>query len=341
MPQGYPRNVKSLLPDDLVLGMMRSDLTVTPSRIARLQGTLGSALVHAGRLSERFGNRLARRGTSAIGSLFPDGLVGLRPTPSGTPFSFPLGDGYYANLLHPDGALEPELAALVLNIITQEPMLVIDGGSNRGFFVSLTASMGPHIIAIEAAEDLINWVQVNSKISTSGATIVHAALWSKDNQEMEFRSHPRLHPGGGLAATEIARDRDKGWTRKPVKTVTIDSLIAAHRAKYQLAPPTILLKLDVEGAELNALQGAKKALESGNIVVAYEQHSRSPNRGSFELLKGLGYSQWLIDDGLKAIADFGRLESLPKEKPRGYNVVAARPGRLTELILAGNADLSS
>ena len=92
-----------------------------------------------------------------------------------------------------------------------------------------------------------------------------------------------------------------------VDVVAIDALVATGDL-----PPPDLMKLDVEGAELAALEGARAALRTSAPVLVVAVHGSSKADRCIGLLEGLGYVvSWLGSgprDGL------GELIALPPSR---------------------------
>ena len=73
----------------------------------------------------------------------------------------------------------------------------------------------------------------------------------------------------------------KGECTKKTKVYTVDTL-ASNR-------PIILLKIDVQGGELNVLKGALVALQSGRIKYVYFEHASGSTLETFRLLERYNY----------------------------------------------------
>ena len=72
--------------------------------------------------------------------------------------------------------------------------------------------------------------------------------------------------------------------------VTIDSLTAKEQA------PTVFIKIDVEGAELDVLQGAKQALKDYACFVLIETHSKQLEIDCSAFLGSFGYKVNIVDN---------------------------------------------
>jgi hypothetical protein len=72
--------------------------------------------------------------------------------------------------------------------------------------------------------------------------------------------------------------------------VSLDEMLAAG----ELRPPDYM-KVDVEGAEYEALKGARKLLEEHKPILFLDTHQREAHLPTIELLKELGYTFEILD----------------------------------------------
>ena len=75
-----------------------------------------------------------------------------------------------------------------------------------------------------------------------------------------------------------------------VRMVALDEMLAAG----ELRPPDYM-KVDVEGAEYEALKGARKVLEQYHPVLFLDTHQREAHLPTIELLQSLGYEFEILD----------------------------------------------
>lgn len=127
--------------------------------------------------------------------------------------------------------------------------VMIDVGANVGFFTCLAATMGKHVLAIEpSAHNLRNLYANVRDNDLSGVEIFPVAL----------SDHPGIMDlfGAGQGASLI-----RGWGgikathSAPTPINTLDNLLAGRFQDKRL-----VVKVDVEGAELSVLRGAEATL---------------------------------------------------------------------------------
>jgi hypothetical protein len=71
---------------------------------------------------------------------------------------------------------------------------------------------------------------------------------------------------------------------KTVRTVRIDSLVASGEVR----PPDVM-KIDIEGAEVAALQGAAQAIDKHRPAILLATHGPDAHQGCLQFLRERGY----------------------------------------------------
>jgi FkbM family methyltransferase len=130
--------------------------------------------------------------------------------------------------------------------------VVIDGGANVGFFAATCVSLGARVYAIEANPELCKRLE---RTATGGSISVHnVALW-REPAELDFNVATVT---GWSSLVENPTFRAASKIR--VRAVTLDGFVdEQHIDRIRV------LKLDLEGAETDALMGARGLLERGAI----------------------------------------------------------------------------
>jgi FkbM family methyltransferase len=246
---------------------------------------------------------------------------------SGARLKIRLADGYWTRLLIPGYNYEPEIGATLARVFAQPHVFFLDCGANIGYWSVVCSRMLPagRILAVEASPPNYAQLAENAALNQGTFQTVLSALWERDGEEAVIVSHDLRHAG-----SSIIDRRDKigvaGYTQFTVPTVTIDSLCAQY-----VADPAakIVLKLDVEGAEIPALQGARKVLAQRQALLLYEEHGQDAEcRVSTFVLTELGFTVCHCDDHariapMRSLDDIRRLKVDPHT---GYNFIAFAPG---------------
>jgi FkbM family methyltransferase len=165
-----------------------------------------------------------------------------------------------------NGTYEPELLKEIktsLNIGSN----FIDGGANIGFF-SLVASkiVGPSgvIISFEPTPLTSSFLKKNIKINNVNNIIVSEYGLSSSKKQLPFllSNNPE---GNAIISDKIVNSSDASQVIK-ISTISIDEFcVEKNILKVDL------IKLDIEGQELEAIKGAKKTLLANqNIKIIFE-----------------------------------------------------------------------
>lgn len=237
-------------------------------------------------------------------------------------FRFYLHDPYWSMLLSKTFSYEEELA-IVLARTKDLDFAFVDCGANFGYWSVLASSTEANahkVVSIEASPETYEALAGNWDLNSRRFEIVGAGVSSETGTEVEV-SRGRGHAGAHIGASRQG-ERKIGT----VSTITIDDvLLNAFGGKI---PPRILLKLDVEGAEISALQGARMTLMQ-DCLICYEDHGRDRESATSNyMLHTLRWPVFFVhpNDGLisvmHSLADVNRIKML---KIRGTNFFACRP----------------
>jgi FkbM family methyltransferase len=253
-------------------------------------------------LGDRIGRRASARGkTFLVRRVLAEPVVftdrfDLRYLlfPSDAVYESFLNDGYYerAEQTFCAGYVEPG-------------MTVFDVGASHGYYTLLFAkTAGPdHVHAFEPEQR--NFARLRMNLELNGFESLHASRLAVVDRPRDVDLNvfpPELygwHTLGtpsmevdGKPATPVAQQRIRG--------VTLDDYSSEHGVER-----IDLLKLDVEGAELEVLRGAARLLREGRIACILFEVSEAMVEGMshdpaeiFDLLRGAGLGvHELVEDG--------------------------------------------
>ena len=131
-------------------------------------------------------------------------------------------------------------------------MLLVDVGANMGFYSLFAATHGARSIAFEPDPDIAkNYLKFNVELNkvSNRVTIINEAVADKADM-LKFY----LHRPGSWGAGRIFKLSDENNPTIDVKTNSIDSYVQ----KY--GKPDVI-KMDIEGAEVFAIEGADNLLK--------------------------------------------------------------------------------
>jgi FkbM family methyltransferase len=230
----------------------------------------------------------------------------------------------------PDHAWEPQTSRLLVDLAKRAKQVVIGGAyfGDQAILIAKQAAKNKGIVhAFEPNNDQRKMLMHNA--SLNGLTNIvprSEGLWDNSSTTL------KLVGFDSFAHPEVASDGSSGG----FQTVTIgDYLKAASVARLDL------IMLDIEGAELRALQGAQAYLsrpsgEAPDIVFEVHRHYVDWSRGLentdiVRLLTGDGYKVFAVRD-FNSNYDLSRqpVELIPADAvyldgpPHGFNMVAVK-----------------
>jgi len=264
-----------------------------------------------------------------VGSLLPreqDVVVEYSP---GCLLQFRLSDGYWARLVSRSYVYEPEIWLVLRHFRDKTHAVFLDCGANYGYW-SIALS-GPEfgwkqVVAIEASPSTYECLTRNRELNADRFKSLNRAIYSASGVWVSVGSADGHHASASISV-------DGGHSS--VETVTVDDLVSANCPQ---PASSIILKLDVEGVEIDALAGASKSLASDTLII-YEDHGNDPDsKVTAHILLHLDANVYFVTDE-ERILQIGSAEDARRQKRnagKGYNFFAAVRGsdfdnRLREL----------
>jgi FkbM family methyltransferase len=181
------------------------------------------------------------------------------------------------------GSYEYEKQLLFQNTITPGS-IVFDIGSHVGFYTLLASvlvgSTGK-VVAFEPLPRNLFYLKEHLRLNHSQNVTVMDVAVSSSCGVVFFKDDPTSYMGHISFQGEIQ-----------VETVALDELIS----KGQLPIPTHL-KIDVEGAEMSVLSGAKSMLVNARPTIFLSTHGNEAHQQSCQFLESLGYRLTAIGAG--------------------------------------------
>lgn len=201
------------------------------------------------------------------------------------------------------GAYEPIEAFLFMELIKPD-MHIIDAGANIGFYSLIASSKLSErgkVFSFEPVPSNYEQLEYNIKKSNnSKIEVIKMGLWNKEDT-LKFsldETHSDNH--GSFTAGKVTNSSQ--YFECPVNS--LDSLL-----DNETIPKVDLIKMDIEGSELFALQGAIKSIESYKPTILMEINKFACN--------SFGYSSTEIDSLLLPLGyKIFKVESLPENS--GY-----------------------
>lgn len=296
-------------------------------------------LAVGGALLDRFGPRPFAAVAKAVARVSGRKRICAAEIASNLWFSFDVGDFYWNRLAYGGFRYEPELESLFA-MFRDLPYTLVDCGANFGYWSLLAAheGLGAHrVLAVEASPTTLQGLRRNVA-ACPGLIEVHArAIAERSDEEMTLFERGS-HAGASLHNQWLGNARPLSGTFA-VRTISIDDLIA--RSAPTISGP-VLIKLDVEGVEIEALKGAAHTLSGDSLVIFEEYGEDRECRVAAYVLDEPGLEVFFMtDDGvLEPIRSVDQVRRLKKHRKRGYNLIASRRDtsfypRLTAALHAG------
>jgi FkbM family methyltransferase len=230
-------------------------------------------------------------------------------------FCFNLLDDYWNQLIVSKIHYEPEIYT-ALERLKSVNYLFVDAGANLGYWSVLVSSKelgNKDTIAIEASSTTLELLSNNCNKNDNRFSFINKAVSNVDGETVRFTT-------GAHAARHINFDGEKAET-EAVETITLDSLINNTGAKKD----KIVIKLDVEGAEINAMKGAENIISNFDVLFIYEDHGNDPTHAVTDFIKntlGMPVYYYTDDYTFKSIKIHNELDEIKTNSGIGYNFFA-------------------
>jgi FkbM family methyltransferase len=176
-----------------------------------------------------------------------------------------LDDPYWSQLVASSYSYEPEILH-VLERLKHAPYTFIDCGANIGYWSIMVSGehLGAHkALAIEASPKNFEALEENWALNGKRFKCANVALFSVSGQRVTITTGSSGHHSGH----RISRQNTEGMRNEgEALTATLDDVVKEH---FSEIPDCPVVKIDVEGAEIDVLRGAPDLLER-DVLLCYE-----------------------------------------------------------------------
>ncbi len=287
------------------------------------------ALVTGSKISSHFSHRGYNGCANLLRKTLPERNIAIRLNADAI-FEFPYGDGYWSKLLDRSFHYEDELDLLFRHSADIDYTL-LDCGANYGYWSVLVTSapFGSHkAIAIEPSSQNFAKLANNAKVNGNRFELMKCAIGAA-------RGTARLS-GTKHEAFSIASGAARGG--EEVLVIALDDLIddgkVSPAGKY-------LIKLDVEGVEIDAIKGAARLLQ-GDSVIMCEEHGNDPDHTVSRYILEHTPLKLIVHDPrsnrLETVTELSILDRIKVSSNIGYNVFGTASAFWQDRISALNAD---
>jgi FkbM family methyltransferase len=291
--------------------------------------TAALALATGSKISSHFSHRGYNGCANLLRKTLPKRNIAIKLNEDAV-FEFPYGDGYWSKLLNRSYNYEDELEVLFRDSADVDYTL-IDCGANYGYWSVLVSSRpygSQKAIAIEPSSQNFAKLSNNSRANGGRIELMKCAIGSA-------RGTARLS-GTKHEAFSIAGSTSSGGEEVPV--IALDNLIddgkVAASGKY-------LIKLDVEGVEIEAIKGGTRLLETDSVVLC-EEHGNDPAHTVSRFILEKTPLKLLVYDPrtrqLETVTELSILDRIKVSSHVGYNVFGTASAFWQNRINALNAN---
>jgi FkbM family methyltransferase len=236
-------------------------------------------------------------------------------------FFFPSNDGYWlGGATVADRPYEPEIHWLLRRAMDRKAPF-IDCGANMGYW-SVLASSAPYgrhaVVAIEASRANVAILKMNADVNNGRFPVLRRAIFRES--DLRVRLYGQRHYGMSLRSDWHV---DGSAYSEEVETISIDDV--AKRFLPNREYPA-LLKIDVEGAEVEAIKGARATIDEGALFV-FEDHGKEPAHPACRfVLAQQGMDMWHVGTNLEPIriTTIEQVAAIKQDPLTGYNFFAHR-----------------
>jgi FkbM family methyltransferase len=245
-------------------------------------------------------------------------------------FEFPYGDGYWSKLLNRSYHYEDELE-LLFRDSTNVDYTLLDCGANYGYWSVLVSSapMGSHkAIAFEPSSQNFAKLKNNAEINGNRFELMKCAIGAtRGTARLSGTKHEAFSIAGGPASDG-----------EDVPVVALDNLLDDGKVS---AAGKYLIKLDVEGVEIEAIKGGTRLLQADSVILC-EEHGNDPQHTVSRYILEQTPLKLIVYDPrsnrLETVTELSILDRIKVSSHVGYNVFGTASAFWQDRINALNAN---
>jgi FkbM family methyltransferase len=207
-----------------------------------------------------------------------------------------------------------------MDVLCSRDAITLDVGASKGLY---TERMAPHSQEVWAYEPLTEFAErLSSRFADVNVTVRSVALSDRVGSAPLYT--PEHTDASGARETlhtwsSLQKNFSDERERYPDRFTDVEQrMVAVTTIDAESPSPVGLIKVDVEGAELEVLRGAHDTLASQQPILIVEIEDRHRSGAIADVtsyLKSLGYSGFFIlDNQLRPIAEFS-VETMQVDRP--------------------------
>jgi FkbM family methyltransferase len=268
------------------------------------------ALAAGSKISSHFSHRGYIGCANLLRKTLPERNIAIKLN-SDAVFEFPYGDGYWSKLLNRSYRYEDELELLFQGCADVD-YTFLDCGANYGYWSVLVSSapFGSHkAIAVEPSSQNFAKLANNAAINGNRFELMKCAIGAaRGTARLSGTKHEAFSIAGGVAGGE------------EVPVIALDNLLddgkISRDGKY-------LIKLDVEGVEIEAIKGGARLLQGDCVIVCEEHGNDRRHQVSRYILEQTPLKLIVYDplsDRFETVTELSILDRIKVSTHVGYNV---------------------
>ena len=290
--------------------------------------TAALALATGSKISSHFSHRGYIHCANLLRKTLPERNIAIKLNEDAM-FEFPYGDGYWSKLLNRSYHYEDELE-LLFRHSADVGYTLIDCGANYGYWSVLVSSapFGSHrAIAIEPSSQNFAKLANNARINGDRFELMKCAIGvGRGTAHLTGTKHEAFSIAGGANG----RGED-------VPVIALDDLIDEGRVSEK---GKFLIKLDVEGVEIEAIKGGTRLLQTDSVILC-EEHGNDPDHTVSRFILDQTPLKLIVYDPrskrLETVTELSILDRIKVSSHVGYNVFGTSSAFWLERINALNA----
>jgi FkbM family methyltransferase len=215
------------------------------------------------------------------------------------------------------GNHEPEVQELLASVL-KPGQVYYDVGANVGFFVVIAARIvgsSGHVVCFEPLPANASQIEYNARLNHFSNITVRCEALGGSNRTEVFQTSSE--PTWGMLST-VGKAPEQSSGQIPVQVHTLDSLCKAGHL-----PAPDVIKMDIEGAEAEALEGAMETLTRYRPLLVIELHRT--NASVCAILESLGYVSTVLGSpiAVKDVEWDANILAVPRERSDDVKAAAS------------------
>lgn len=284
------------------------------------------ALRAGSKMTAPFGHCGHSVGCKAVSYIAPDRDILMRLDEDAL-FSIPFADRYWSRLLNKQHSYEEEIE-LFLKSVADLEYSFLDCGANFGYWSVLVTSAAfgrQRAIAVEASPANAARLTANAGLNGNRFVCINAAVGSQAAGFVRIAGHKHE------ALSTVALER---WEDGAVCVLSLDSLVRDQGIGPELP---VVVKLDVEGVEIDAIKGAGRLASGKSVFICEEHGSDHDHLTTRYLMSQTPMEVYIYDPPAKRFLRIRELSALDRIKRFpwvGYNIFATASSFWEERLIS-------